>query len=153
VLLTDGGVYDNLGAAVLEPGRDGGYGIHSYPCDQLIVCSAGQGQASGALLPRAFLDRIQRSFGVVHRRVQDGAIQRLHILKDARLIEGFALPYLGQQDHKLPWKPPDLVPRREVVDYPTNFAPMTDAWIDRLSLRGEQLTRILVPHYLADVCS
>ncbi len=129
VLLTDGGVYDNLGAAVLEPGRDDGYSIHSHPCSHLIVCSAGQGQASGALLPLAFVDRIRRSFAVVHRRVQDSAMQRLHILKDSRTIEGFALPYLGQQDDKLPWKPPDLVPRRDVADYPTDFAPMSDAWI------------------------
>jgi NTE family protein len=152
VLLTDGGIYDNLGASVLEPGRDEAYNLHSYACDHLIVCSAGQGQASGVLLPLAFVDRIRRSFGVVHRRVQDGAMQRLHAMKEARLIKGFALPYLGQQDDKLPYKFPNLVPRTQVVDYPTNFAPMTDEWIDRLSIRGEQLTRSLVPHYLSEVC-
>jgi NTE family protein len=152
VLLTDGGVYDNLGAAVLQPGRDSGYSLHTYACDHLVVCSAGQGQASGALLPLAFLNRIRRSFSVVHRRVQDSAMQSMHALKQARLIKGFALPYLGQQDNKLPWRPPDLIPRTAVIDYPTNFAPMTDAWIDTLSSRGEQLTRLLVPHYLSDIC-
>ncbi len=152
VLLTDGGVYDNLGSAVLEPGRDDAYSLHTYACDHLIVCSAGQGQASGVLLPLAFLSRIRRSFGVVHRRVQDAAMQRVHALKEARLIKGFALPYLGQQDDKLPWMPPDLIPRTAVIDYPTDFAPMTDEWIDRLSSRGEQLTRLLVSHYLADIC-
>lgn len=152
VLLTDGGVYDNLGAAVLEPGRDDAYSLHSYACDHLIVCSAGQGQASGALLPLAFLDRIRRSFGVVHRRVQDSAMQRLHTLKEAGLIKGFALPYLGQQDAKLPWEPAGLIPRAAVIDYPTNFAPMSDAWIDRLSSRGEQLTTLLVSHYLPEIC-
>jgi NTE family protein len=152
VLLTDGGVYDNLGASVLEPGRDEAYSLHSYECDYLIVCSAGQGQASGALLPLAFFDRIGRSFGVVHRRVQDASMQRLHAMKEGRKIRGFALPYLGQQDDKLPYKLPDLVPRPQVVDYPTDFAPMSDTWIDRLSRRGEQLTRTLVPHYLADIC-
>jgi NTE family protein len=152
VLLTDGGVYDNLGVAVLEPGRDDAYSLHSYTCDHLIVCSAGQGQASGALLPIAFLDRVRRSFGVVHRRVQDTAMQRLHALKESRLIKGFALPYLGQQDEKLPWQPSGLIPRAAVIDYPTNFSPMSDVWIDRLSSRGEQLTRLLVSHYLPDIC-
>jgi NTE family protein len=152
VLLSDGGVYDNLGASVLEPARDAGYSIHSYSCKHLIVCSAGQGQSSGLLLPLAFLDRIRRSFAVVHRRVQDAAMQRLHILKESQRIDGFALPYLGQQDDQLPWKPADLVPRRDVADYPTNFAAMTDAWIDKLSARGEQLTRMLVPHYLPSIC-
>jgi NTE family protein len=152
VLLSDGGVYDNLGVSVLEPGRDQAYSIHSYACTHLIVCSAGQGQASGALLPLAFFNRIRRSFAVVHRRVQDASMQRLHILKEARRIEGFALPYLGQQDKQLPWTPADLIPRQEVIDYPTNFAPMTDAWIEKLSDRGEQLTRLLVAHYLPDIC-
>lgn len=152
ILLTDGGVYDNLGSTVLEPTRDKTYSLHTYACDHLIVCSAGLGQASGSLLPLAFLNRISRSFNVVHRRVQDGAMQRMHALKEARLIRGFAMPYLGQQDNKLPWKPPDLVPRAAVIDYPTNFAPMTDAWIDTLSSRGEQLTRLLVSHYLPDIC-
>lgn len=152
VLLTDGGVYDNLGAAVLEPGRDEAYSIHSYSCRHLIVCSAGQGQASGALLPLAFLNRIRRSFAVVHRRGQDATMQRLHMLKEARRIQGFALPYLGQQDEQLPWKPADLIPRNEVMDYPTNFAPMSDAWIDKLSARGEQLTKLLVVYYLPEIC-
>ena len=80
-------------------------------------------------------------------------MQRLHALKEARLIKGFALPYLGQQDWKLPWEPAGLISRASVIDYPTNFSPMSDAWIDRLSCRGEQLTRLLVSHYLSDVCS
>ncbi len=152
VLLTDGGVYDNLGTAVLEPNRNQAYSLHTYACDHLIVCSAGQGQASGALLPLGFLDRTRRSFSVVHRRVQDGAMQRMHALKQAHLIKGFALPYLGQQDNRLPWMPSGLIRRAAVIDYPTNFSPMTDAWIDTLSFRGEQLTRLLVSYYLSDIC-
>ncbi len=75
-------------------------------------------------------------------------MRRLHQLKEGRLIKGFALPYLGQQDERLPWKPGALVPRGDVVNYPTNFAPMKQRWIDRLSTRGEQLTRVLVSIYL-----
>ena len=78
-------------------------------------------------------------------------MHRLHQLKQAGLIKGFAMPYLGQQDERLPWKPGTLVRRGEVVNYPTNFAPMQDEWIDKLSARGEQLTRILVAMYLAEL--
>jgi hypothetical protein len=46
------------------------------------------------------------------------------------------LPYLGQQDNKLAWAPAGLIRRAAVIGYPTNFAPMTDAWIDTLSSRG-----------------
>ena len=78
-------------------------------------------------------------------------MRRLHQLKEGGLIKGFALPYLGQQDERLPRKPGSLAPRGEVVNYPTNFAPMEEEWIDKLSARGEQLTRVLVSIYLSDL--
>ncbi len=78
-------------------------------------------------------------------------MRRLHHLKETGSIKGFVLPYLGQQDDRLPWKPVDLVPRGEVVNYPTDFAPMSNQWIDKLSSRGEQLTMALVSHYLRDL--
>jgi NTE family protein len=67
------------------------------------------------------------------------------------LIKGFVLPYLGQQDERLPWKPPALVPRTAVINYPTDFGQMSDEWITTLSNRGEQLTRGLVPYYLSEL--
>lgn len=153
ILLTDGGIYDNLGVPVLEPGRSADFSLHHFECDHLIVCSAGRGQEAGTSLPTRFLGRVSQSFDVVHRRVQDSTMQRLHQLKQNRVIKGFSLPYLGQQDSRLPHKPPDLVPRSAVVGYRTDFAPMKDEWIDRLSSRGEQLTRLLVPHYLSSICN
>ena len=75
-------------------------------------------------------------------------MNRLHQLKRSGAIKGFAMPYLGQADDALPWKPADLVPRGEVIRYPTDFSAMSDAWIAKLSLRGEQLTRTLVELYL-----
>src|SRR3546814_3062530 len=58
-------------------------------------------------------------------------------------IEGFLLPYMGQIDARLPYCPPDLVPRDRTFNYPTNFSPMSDENIRVLSQRGEQLTRLL----------
>jgi NTE family protein len=148
VLLTDGGIYDNLGVQVLEPGRDPKFSIHTFPCDYLIICNAGHGQASGTVIPSRFLSRVSTSFGIVHRRVQDSAMHRLHELQRSKTISGFVLPYLGQQDDRLPWKPAPLVERAAVIEYPTNFSAMPTEWIDKLSARGEQLTRALTPYYL-----
>ncbi len=153
VSLTDGGIYDNLGIQVLEPGRSLKVSLHSFSCDYLIVCNAGRGQESSLVPPNTFVSRASRSFEVVHRRVQDSAMHRLHQLKDAVLVKGFVLPYLGQQDDRLPWRPPDLISRESVISYPTDFAPMRDEWVRRLSDRGEQLTRALVPHYLPELLS
>ena len=151
VLLTDGGIYDNLGIQVLEPGRNPDVSLHSYPCEYLIACNAGQGQEAGDCVPLGFYRRVKRSFEVVHRRVQDSTMHRLHQLKESGAIKGFVLPYLGQIDERLPWKPPMLVPRAEALGYPTNFSAMTDEWIRRLSSRGEQLTRCLVAQYCPEL--
>ena len=149
VLITDGGVYDNLGVQVLEPGRDSKVSLHTFPCEHLIVCNAGQGQEAGTAVPLGLFSRVARSFEVVHRRVQDSTMHRLHQMKQTGQIKGFAMPYLGQQDNSLPFNSADLVPREDVIEYPTNFAGMSDAWIEKLSKRGEQLTRGLVEHYLS----
>lgn len=151
ILLTDGGIYDNLGLQVLEPGRDHEVSLHMFPCDYLISCNAGQGQESGKCIPLNFIPRVFRSFEIVHRRVQDSTMHRLHHLKCSGSIKGFALPYLGQLDDRLPWKPSGLVPREDVINYPTNFAAMSDEWIDKISMRGEQLTRALISYYLYDL--
>ena len=42
-----------------------------------------------------------------------------------------------------------LFPREDVVEYPTDFAAMPTEWIEKLSGRGEQLTRALVKEYLS----
>jgi len=151
VLISDGGVYDNLAIQVLEPGRDPTKSIHTFPCEFLIVCNAGHGQDTGDGIPLNFLPRVSRSFEIVHRRVQDSAMHRLHHLKDTKRIKGFALPYLGQQDANLPFRPSIFTNRSEVLGYPTDFAAMSDEWIEKLSSRGEQLTRILVTEYLGDL--
>src|SRR5205807_911577 len=65
-------------------------------------------------------------------------------------INGFILPYLGQLDAELPVSSQELVPRSEVIQYPTDFAAMPEKWIDKLSTRGEQLTRVLACAYLKE---
>jgi NTE family protein len=57
------------------------------------------------------------------------------------------MPYLGQQDAPLPYQPQDLIPREDVIGYPTDFAAMSDQAIAMLADRGEQLTRLLVGHW------
>ena len=148
VLLSDGGLYDNLGVRIFEPDRNAAISLHTFPCDYLIVCNAGHGQASGVTLPTRFYGRMATAFSMVHRLVGNATMHRLHDLKRTGRLRGFALPYLGQLDEELPARPEDLIPRSEVIAYPTDFSAMSEGWIDRLSKRGEQLTRLSVSHYL-----
>jgi hypothetical protein len=75
------------------------------------------------------------SYDLLHRLAADGE------------IKGFLLPYLGQIDAKVPNAPADLVRPNAVLDYPTDFSPMTEANIELLTRRGEQLTYCLIDLY------
>jgi NTE family protein len=151
VVLTDGGVYDNLGVTVLEPGRNSGVSINSFLATHIISLNAGAGQISGDTSPFWWLSRVSQSFETVHRKVQDGAYSRLYQYVKSGVLKGFGMVYLGQIDSQLPYQPADLVRRETVRDYPTNFAPMTQNDLDMLALRGEQLTHIIVDRYLSDI--
>ena len=48
---------------------------------------------------------------------------------------GSATTYLGQDDRRLKYPPADLVTREAAYAYPTDFAAMSEDWIDRLSRR------------------
>lgn len=82
-----------------------------------------------------------------HRRTHQLSYKILHDLKSAGTLKGFLLPHLGQNDAKLPVHAADLVPREQVVDYPTDFRAMSQSNLDLLAGRGEQLTRILIEQY------
>jgi NTE family protein len=51
VILTDGGVYDNLGITCLEPGRDSAFTRVNYDSSFLIVCDAGHGMRPDTARP------------------------------------------------------------------------------------------------------
>ncbi|MEV6183826.1 hypothetical protein AB0M07_43650, partial [Streptomyces sp. NPDC052015] len=140
VLLTDGGVYDNLGLSVLEPGRSPNHTQHVYDVPFIISCDAGLGELA-LKAPHFMLGRLSRSFATVHRKAQDSARARLHEWAASGRIDGFALAYLGMRDERLPAPPADLVPRSAVFSYPTNFAAMSRSDFSAITTRGEQLMR------------
>ncbi len=146
LLLTDGGVYDNLGLSVLARDRDADYTPHVYDVDYVVACDAGQGQP-GPAAPRIWPTRMLRVVGIMHARAQQGERSRLFSARDADQLRGFAYAYLGMRDDRLPVQVPDLVPREIVVRYPTDFRAMVARELDSLATRGEQLVRTLLPHY------
>lgn len=151
VVLTDGGIVDNLGLNVLEPGRNAAISVNVFPLTHIICLNADAGQFP--LGGRYFwlTQRLLRSFNTVHRRVHDTTYNRIHRMVEAGELDGFVMAYLGQDDRKLPSPPPDLVPREAVRNYPTDFAPMSQRNIELLSRRGEQITRLLASRHLLSV--
>jgi NTE family protein len=151
VVLTDGGVFDNLGVTVLEPGRSSDISVNVYEPTHIICLNASAGQLDGADKPMWWSARVKRSFQTVHRKAQDSAYGRLHRYLESGELDGFVMVYLGQDDARLPMAPPNLIPRSAVRDYPTDFAQMSDKNISLIATRGEQLTQLLLDRYGADL--
>ena len=150
-IVTDGGVYDNLGISCLIPGRDPNFGMEVPEVNFIICCAAGQGLPDASEIPYLWSSRMSATVSTIHRRTHSMSFDLLHRLARSGEIKGFLLPYLGQQDDKLPLPPVDLVSRDETFDYPTDFSPMKEDDIQKLSLRGEQLTRNLLETYHPDL--
>ncbi|HLH88366.1 MAG TPA: patatin-like phospholipase family protein [Xanthobacteraceae bacterium] len=147
VILTDGGIYDNLGLGCLWPDRSPDVSLNVVSVDTIICCSAGYGLRQDP--PSQFIfARMLSVFSAVFDRAQNAAMHRLHEAQRSGQIKSFLFPYLGQQDRQLPNPPADLVRREEAHAYPTDFNAMPNEWIDRLSLRGEQLTLCLARAYI-----
>ena len=146
VALTDGGVYDNLGLAPLWPDRDPSVSLNVTPVDTIICCRAGDGLRSDP--PRQFLiGRLKSAFFCIHDRAQNASMKRLFELKEGGKLRDFILSYLGQNDCYLRFPPADLVTHEDTRGYPTDFSAMSAAWIERLSRRGEQLTKALIAEH------
>ena len=105
VLVTDGGVFDNLGVSVMEPGRDANISAVSYSLDIIIASDAGAGQFTGESVPISWPKRMTQVVSAVMRKVQDATKQRLHDHARAGRIDGFIYAALGQIDRRVPLKP------------------------------------------------
>jgi NTE family protein len=151
VLLTDGGIYDNLGVTCLEPGSSASHGYNHFSPDYIICCDAGHGVFQDYPVPFLWAPRMVRAFQSVFRKAQNATQSRLHMLSATNQIKGFLLSYLGQIDNRLPYAPVDLISREEVYEYPTDFSAMSVEDINRISKRGEQITRTLLAYYCPEL--
>jgi NTE family protein len=146
VSLSDGGVYDNLGLAPLWPDRDPSISLNVLPVDTIICCRAGYGLRHDP--PTQFMiARIKSSFASIFDRAQNASTKRLFELRAHNRLSTVVMPYLGQDDARLKFRPDGLVAREDVYAYPTDFSSMSHDWIERLSRRGEQLTKALIAEH------
>jgi predicted acylesterase/phospholipase RssA len=142
VQMTDGGVYDNLGVTPLLRRRSPDHTAHVYDIDYLISVDAGRGrfQARGG---EFFPARLRRSFEISHGRNQDLLRRELNSPSAVSGLDGHLHIYMGMQDDRLP-PLPDLVPRARTATYPTNFASVKRSDFDAISIRGEEITRLVI---------
>lgn len=146
MLMTDGGVYDNLGLTPVLPHRSAAHTSHVYDLDYVIAVDAGQGRQTRAA-PNFMPGRLGRSFRIANSRAQDGSRARLNQYAEAGTIRGFIHPYLATRDERLPLPLADLVPPRGSGELPDRLRPDDAGQSAPARNPGEQLTRILVEHY------
>lgn len=153
VLISDGGIYDNLGISCFYPDKNPKYSYNAYKVDYIICCNAGYGMLDDSKIPFGWVERMIRSFETVMKRNQDTSMNTLHKYRENNEIKGFIMPYLGQQDKALYSIEKDLtnLVKREEVNYPTDFNAMKISDIEKISKRGEQLTEMFLKNYLPEL--
>ena len=147
VVLSDGGIYDNLATSALEPGRDPEISFNVFPSRIIISCDAGQGGGLGRP-PYLWPERVAAAASTTHKRSHNLTRSKLFDLERSGELDALVTAYLGMADSSIPYAPPDLVPKGSAVSYPTDFSPMTQDNIDMLSKRGEQIMGQLAAYYL-----
>lgn len=151
VLLTDGGIYDNLGVQVFDRNRPAKYAFALEPVDIVIACIAEPGLPSGEDAPQFLVARLRTAFSTVHRQLHVSGFAMLHAWRASGAIQRLIMPYLGQDDSKLP-DVKDLPPPAEIGplrDYPVDFDAMPEDALEALVRRGYEQTRWLLSHYMA----
>lgn len=142
VFLTDGGVFDNLGMASVEPEHLPGDDYNLFPAGYIICCAAGQGEKRS--LPYWLGPRLIRSSDVINRKFIAIGLENLKRYLNSGLIKGFAFSYLSQDDSEFPERPRGFVKCEDVESFPTNFFPMKETDIERLAARGEVLMEMTI---------
>ena len=147
VVLSDGGIYDNLATSALEPDRDPEISFNVFSSRIVVSCDAGQG---GGLTRPPYLwpERVAAAASTTHRRSQNSARSKLFALERSGELDALVTAFLGMSDSSIPYAPADLVPRDSAVSYPTDFSSMTQEDIEMLSARGEQIMGRLAAYYL-----
>ncbi len=148
VVVTDGGVFENLGVSVMEPCRKTEISVIGYKPDVIIASDAGLGQLLGDAMPISWWSRMIQVGTAVIRKVEDATKKRLHEHAAAGRIDGFVYIGLGQMDERVHPKPGKWVDREGVTSYSTDFNAMSEDDVEKLAGRGEAITRALVTRYL-----
>lgn len=153
VLLSDGGIYDNLGVQAFDPTRPKHYAFAVENVDLIIASIAEPGLPDGDDLPLFWIGRVTKAFATVHRQLHRSGMSALHEWQSSGRIKAFIMPYLGQDDSKLPPVPDEPPPPalERLKNYPVNFAAMPSDVIDALVARGRAQTRCLVRAYLVPI--
>jgi hypothetical protein len=79
-------------------------------CDQLRQCLSSllEGALAKILALEADKARLKSAIACIHDRAQNASVKRLFELREASKLRAVVLPYLGQDDRRLKFRPADF---------------------------------------------
>jgi NTE family protein len=128
VLLSDGGILDNLGISCLSPQGRTDEKYNTYTVDYVICCTAGQGEKKS--VPYWMIPRIIRTSETINRKLLDFEHENLKRSASSGLIKGFILARFANGGPA----------RDKIKNYPTNFCGLKNRDIDLIVRCGQETT-------------
>jgi NTE family protein len=139
VLLSDGGILDNLGISCLRAERRADENYNTYDVDYIICCTAGQGEKKS--IPYWLLPRIIRSSEAINRKLLDFEYENLKRSTALGGLKGFILARFSNGGPC----------SEKIKNYPTNFFGLKQPDIDLIVRSGEEATEKYLKQYLPDL--
>ena len=136
VLLSDGGILDNLGISCLRAERRSDENYNTYDVDYIICCTAGQGEKKS--IPYWLIPRLIRTSETINRKLLDFEYENLKRSTSLGVLKGFILARFsnGGPCHE------------RIKNYPTNFFGLKESDIDLIVRSGEETTEKYLQLYL-----
>ncbi len=127
VMLSDGGILDNLGISCLRKEGRADEKYNTYDVDYIICCTAGQGEKKS--VPYWLIPRIIRTSEAINRKLLDFEYENLKRSAASGLIKGFILARFSNGG----------ACAEKIKNYPTNFCGLKPADIDLMVRSGQEV--------------
>jgi NTE family protein len=139
VLLSDGGILDNLGISCLRAERRLDEEYNTYDVDYVICCTAGQGEKKS--IPYWLIPRIIRTSEAINRKLLDFEYENLKRNTALGALKGFILARFSNGNSC----------SEKIKNYPTNFFGLKEPDIDLIVRSGEETTEKYLQQYLPEL--
>jgi NTE family protein len=139
VLLSDGGILDNLGISCLRAERRSDENYNTYEVDYIVCCTAGQGEKKS--VPYWLIPRLIRTSETINRKLLDFEYENLKRSTFLGVLKGFILARFSNGG-PCPEK---------IKNYPTNFFGLKQPDIDLIVQSGEEVTEQYLQQYLPEL--
>lgn len=150
--LTDGGVYDNLGATTLLPDKSPEVSFLIQECGTLLVSDASKPYEIQLREYTRWISRMKLSMLTAMQRVRSLTYQHLYTLLESGKLDALVTIKMDSEDPSLNtgFSPQDLL---QLAHYPTDFKAMPPTLMELFIKRGQYTAKVLIQKYIPHLVS